>query len=227
MASYNDRMEEGLGLRERKKRETRRRISDIATALFIERGFDNVTVAEIARAADVSVNTVFNYFRTKEDLFLDRQEDVVRTLSRTVREREPGETAVEAIRRDFLDALDTRHWRFGFNDGAEVFIRVIDASPSLQTRARALADEQERDLAATLAAETGADPEDLTPLLVAAQICAVVRVLADDFRRRRGAGETAEEIIPGLRERAERAFRAIESGVGPYARREPPAASRG
>ncbi len=60
------------GLRERKKRQTRQHISDVATGLFLERGFDAVTIAEVAEAADVSVNTVYNYFPAKEDLFLDR-----------------------------------------------------------------------------------------------------------------------------------------------------------
>lgn len=78
------------GLRERKKRQTRQYISDVATHLFIERGFDAVTIAEIAEASDVSVNTVYNYFSTKEDLFLDRSQGVVERLSRFVRARDPG-----------------------------------------------------------------------------------------------------------------------------------------
>ncbi|WP_326640923.1 TetR/AcrR family transcriptional regulator [Streptosporangium sp. NBC_01755] len=82
------------GLRERKKRETRERISNIATGLFMMRGFDNVTVAEVARAADVSVNTVFNYFGTKEDLLFDRQEEVEDLPSRVVRERGRQDSAL-------------------------------------------------------------------------------------------------------------------------------------
>lgn len=78
------------GLRERKKRRTRQHLSDVATGLFVERGFDAVTIAEIAQAADVSVNTVYNYFPAKEDLFLDRGSGIVDRLSRYVRGREAG-----------------------------------------------------------------------------------------------------------------------------------------
>ena len=62
------------GLRERKKRQTRQRISDVAIGLFVAHGFDNVTIAEIAAAAEVSVNTVYNYFHVKEDLVLPPEE---------------------------------------------------------------------------------------------------------------------------------------------------------
>lgn len=85
------------GLRERKKQQTRRLISDIATGLFLERGFDEVTIAEIAEAADVSVATVYNYFPAKEDLFFDREEETVDRYSRFVRERAPGQSAAHAI----------------------------------------------------------------------------------------------------------------------------------
>lgn len=78
------------GLRERKKRETKQRISDIATGLFLERGFAHVTVADVAEAADVSVNTVYNYFPAKEDLFLDRMDGVTQRLARMIRGRDRG-----------------------------------------------------------------------------------------------------------------------------------------
>lgn len=78
------------GLRERKKRQTRQYISDVATGLFLERGFEAVTVAEVADAANVSVNTVYNYFPAKEDLFLDRSKGVIDRLSRWVRGRRDG-----------------------------------------------------------------------------------------------------------------------------------------
>src|SRR6266567_1533882 len=95
----------GSGLRERKKQRTRQAISDVATRLFIARGFDAVTVAEVAQAADVSVNTVFNYFSTKEDLFFDRAETFINEPSRIVRARRRGESVVDALYRSYRAAI--------------------------------------------------------------------------------------------------------------------------
>src|SRR5690349_5741339 len=96
-----------LSLRERKKAKTRLAISHVATKMFNERGFDAVTVAEIAAAAEVSVATLFNYFETKEDLFFDREGAIIEAHRRFVRERKHGESIVEALHRGFLTALDT------------------------------------------------------------------------------------------------------------------------
>src|SRR5215211_2138811 len=90
------------GLRERKKQQTRQAIADTACRLFSERGFDAVTVAEIARAVDVAEKTVFNYFPTKEDLFYSRLEAFEEELLSAIREREPGESALAAFRRFML-----------------------------------------------------------------------------------------------------------------------------
>ncbi|GGO07645.1 TetR family transcriptional regulator [Microbispora rosea subsp. aerata] len=207
-------MEEGL--RERKKRETRQRIADIAMGLFLQRGFDNVTVAEVARAADVSVNTVFNYFRTKEDLFLDRSEESEDLLARAVRERRAGETAVQAVRRDFFEALDAGDWRYGMSDGLDLFTQRVRESLALQSRVRLLDVNREERLARTLAEETGADPDDPTPWLVSAQICAVVRALTRHFAVRQTAGEDPALIRADLREHAGRAFDLLEHGIGGY-----------
>ena len=75
------------GLRERKKRQVRQRISDVATAMFLVHGFDNVTVAQIAAASDVSEQTVFNYFSTKESMFFDRTDPMIDAVADAVRER--------------------------------------------------------------------------------------------------------------------------------------------
>src|SRR3954447_5826589 len=91
-------MATSVGLRATKKARTRQTISDAATALFMERGFDAVTVAEIAEAADVSIKTVFNYFATKEDLYFDRADELVENLVRTISERETGQTIAAALR---------------------------------------------------------------------------------------------------------------------------------
>ena len=88
-----------LGLRERKKEQTRQLIAETARRLFSERGFESVTVAEIARTAEVSEQTVFNYFPTKEDLVYWRLQSFEDELLRTIREREPGEPALAAFGR--------------------------------------------------------------------------------------------------------------------------------
>ncbi len=208
-------------LRERKKRETRLKISDIATGLFLHHGFDNVTVAEVARVADVSVNTVFNYFKTKEDLCLDRFDEAEQLLAVVVRNRNPGESAVEAIRRDLLDAIDTRDWRYGTSEGSELVAKMINDSPSLVSSTRELHERRERVLAEALADEAGADPGDITPKVIAAVTCAVVRITASSYYERRTAGETLDAILPDLRREAVRAFDLLERAAPDFARARP------
>ena len=208
---------EELSLRERKKRETRQRIADVAMGLFMLRGFDKVTVAEVAEAADVSVNTVFNYFRTKEDLFFDREDIAVESMGRVVAARPPGRSAAEALRHDFHSALDERDWRYGITSGAPDFFRMVTESPALVTRMRQMGELRENYLAQVLADETDADPDDPTPRLVAAQLVALVRAVSDDFLRRRMAGESLESVIPAVRTAVDRAFDLLESGIGAYA----------
>ncbi|MEV5409400.1 helix-turn-helix domain-containing protein [Thermopolyspora sp. NPDC052614] len=209
-------MSEELSLRERKKRETRQRISDTAMGLFMQHGFDKVTVADVARAADVSVNTVFNYFKTKEDLFLDRRDAAEDYLARVVRERPPGVSALHAIRDDFLDAARTQHWRYGFNAGADWFARLIAESPTLTARITQLHETREELLATALADAADAEPDDLTPRVIAAQINAVLRVLTQQAHDRRRAGEPWEDILPDTQKAAERAFALLEDGVADY-----------
>src|ERR687888_1419104 len=93
---------QALGLRERKKQRTRELIAETARELFAERGFERVTVAQIARAADVSEQTVFNYFPTKEDLVYWRLGSFEDELLQTIRDREPGEPALAAFGRFLL-----------------------------------------------------------------------------------------------------------------------------
>ena len=92
-----------LGLRERKKEQRRERIADTARRLFAERGFEGVTVAEVAREANVSEGTVFNYFPTKEDLFYSGMESFEAALVDAVRTRPAGESVLAAFRRYVLD----------------------------------------------------------------------------------------------------------------------------
>ncbi|GAA1651044.1 TetR family transcriptional regulator [Nonomuraea maheshkhaliensis] len=202
------------GLRERKKRETRERISDVATGLFLARGFDNVTVAEVAQAADVSVNTVFNYFSTKEDLFADRYDLVVDLPQQVLREREPGEGVVRAFRRDYLGAIETRDWRYGLNAGNDAFSRVINDSPALTARLRDVHLQRERGLARALAGELGAGSGDVVPRVAAAQILAVTRILSERALAMMLDGEPWEKIGPLLTAQAQQAFDLLEQGLG-------------
>jgi AcrR family transcriptional regulator len=139
-------------LRESKKRETRQRLSEVATELFFARGFDAVTVEEIAAAANVSKVTVFNYFPRKEDLFLDRQDDVERVLREALGERQSGQSPIDALRR-LVDRLHEQKHPFARVERQTVrWWRVVAASPSLQARLREIGDEAVEALAVQLAA---------------------------------------------------------------------------
>jgi AcrR family transcriptional regulator len=208
---------EELGLRERKKLETRRRISDIATGLFLMRGFDSVTVADVARAADVSVNTVFNYFKTKEDLFFDRQAEITEQAVRAFHGRRPGESAVALFRRSFVEGLEQNSYQTGFHEGADTWVRTVMGSPALLARQREIGEQAEERLARALAEETCADPDDLTPRIAAAMIMAASHRLVSEITRRKLAGESLAEMRQSVRAAAERTFDLLESGLGDYA----------
>jgi AcrR family transcriptional regulator len=139
-------------LRESKKRETKQRLSDVATELFYARGFEAVTVEEIAAAANVSKVTVFNYFARKEDLFLDREDEVLPLLREALGERPNGQSPSDALR-DLVDRLREEKHPFARIDSQTVrWWRVVAASPSLKARLREIGDETVEGLAALLAA---------------------------------------------------------------------------
>ncbi|AZM48828.1 TetR family transcriptional regulator [Streptomyces sp. WAC 06738] len=176
------------GLRERKKRQTRQLISDVATGLFLERGFDAVTVAEVAEAADVSVNTVYNYFPAKEDLFLDRSRGVTERLSRDVRGRAAGESAAEAVLRGLREDVEAVSARVGLNPGIGKFMVVVQGADGLKARLWLMQQEALLHLAATLREETGASADDPLPDLIAGQLSWVNNTLYALIRREMTAG---------------------------------------
>lgn len=182
------------GLRERKKRQTRQYISDVATGLFIERGFDAVTVAEVAEAANVSVNTVYNYFPAKEDLFLDRSKGVVDRLSRWVRGRRDGESAAEAVLRELREEVEAVSPRVGLMAGYDLFMRVVHGSPALRSRLWAIGQEVVDDLEGTLREETGAADDDPMPALIAGQINWVHHTVMGVVGRRMLTGGSPAEV---------------------------------
>src|SRR4029453_9093635 len=129
-----------MGLRERKKQQTRQLIADRAWRLFAEHGFDRVTVAEVAREAQVAEATVFNYFHTKEDLFYFRLEAFGARLVDAVAARDPGQPALAAFRRVLLDGGGLLAQADAGDPGAlerlRTVNRLIAASPALLARER-------------------------------------------------------------------------------------------
>jgi AcrR family transcriptional regulator len=156
------------GRRERKKAEVRQRISDAATAQFLRHGFDQVSVSEIAEAADVARPTVFAHFPRKEDLFFDRYPEVAGQLTRAIRERPAGTSAVSALRDTITAAVQAGQAPYGMQADMIPWWRTVAASRALQARARELADQLGAELAEAMATTGTAEPGLAAALAVAA-----------------------------------------------------------
>ncbi|MCS0639595.1 TetR/AcrR family transcriptional regulator [Streptomyces sp. LP05-1] len=206
------------GRRGRKKRETRERLAHVATLMFIERGFENVTITEIAEAADVSKMTVSNYFPLKEDLVFDAYEGVVDSLARVVRERAVGESALQALHRVFVSSLDRQHPVNGRCTPG--FARLVYDSPRLRARERELDEQREAALSEALADATGAGPEDPVPHLSAAQLAAAHRALCRRVRALCRAATPVVRLREELTGLAGTAFALLEPSFGDYCVRE-------
>jgi AcrR family transcriptional regulator len=204
------------GLRERKKQQTRQLIYETAWRLFAERGFEAVTVAEVARAADFSEVTVFNYFPTKEDLFFAGMEFFEESLLEAVRERAAGESVFAAFRRLVVDSCE----RLAAEERAAVIAgaaTLIDASPALQAREREIVARYTQVLAGLLAEETGASRDDAEPLVVASALMGAHRALVAHVRIRVLAGGHGRTLAADARSQAMRAFARLENGLADYA----------
>ncbi|MEU9119945.1 TetR/AcrR family transcriptional regulator [Streptomyces sp. NPDC048506] len=188
------------GLRERKKRQTRQRISETALALFVARGFDNVTIAEVAAAADVSVNTLYNYYEAKEDLVLPPDEASPQRLADIVRARRPGESAAGAVLARLRDELRRRDRAVGLTAGFGPVFEMMRAAPTLTARLEHLGRQMTEALTAVLVEETGARPDDQTPRVVASQIGWFHSLVYSEIGRRIVAGEKPATIATALLE---------------------------
>jgi AcrR family transcriptional regulator len=206
------------GLRERKKEQTRQLIAETARRLFTERGFERVTVAEIARAADVSEQTVFNYFRTKEDLVFWRLESFEADLLAAIRERAPGESVVTAFKSFVL----MQRGLLGKTDPAAreqlaALTRMIIESPSLLAREQQIFAGYTASLAALIGGERGADPRDVEPWVAANALMGVHRALVQYARQRVVEGARHPRLVRDVRAQADQAFTLLERGLGDYA----------
>jgi AcrR family transcriptional regulator len=204
------------GLRERKKQQTRRDIFEAARKLFEKRGFERVSVAEIARAADVSEVTVFNYFPTKEDLFYGGMAFFEDELVEAVRSRPKGEPALKAFRRRLLAGVD----RLATADGAGAILkaaRVVAGSQSLAAREREIIERYTERLAEVLAEATGAPPTDVEPMSAAVAMMGTHRALVAHIRRCVVGGMRGPKLADEYRSQTRRAFARLERGLGDYA----------
>jgi AcrR family transcriptional regulator len=193
------------GLRAWKKARTRLEISDVATRLFVERGFEAVTLAEIAAAAKVSVKTILNYFSSKEELFFDRADEVIGAVADAVIERAPGTTvlgALHAVLADRRVPFDPEGWQWLRDpEGYErfrSFIAAEDAAPALRARRLVIAEGWIDRLAAVLAHELELPGDDARARTLAAMVIAAMglreRALAAAMLERASARQVERRV---------------------------------
>ena len=191
------------GLRERKKQRTRQSIIEAALALYQERGYEGVTVAEIARRADIAPRTFFGYFESKEDVLLGPGDDRMERVIRAIRERRRGEPILTAVQRELQRRDQARHEPRG---AARRRLGELLRQPAVQSRLRKRWNRWEDDLAAAIAAEVGTAADDPEPRVVAAVVTAAIRIAAESA----GARSARREEV------ASRVFELIASGLADY-----------
>ena len=204
------------GLRERKKERTRQLIRDTAVRLFMEGSFEQVTIAEIARAAEVSEATVFNHFPSKEDLVYGQLEAFEQELLDAVRNRPPGTSALAAYA-SFIFSIRGLIAEPQGQEQIAGWAQLVTASSALVSREHEVFAHNTEALAELLAEETGAHPDDLTPWVAANALVGLHRALLEDVRREALAGRSTQSLARSLRRRGQRAVEQLERGFGDYA----------
>ena len=202
------------GLRERKKRATRDAIAASARRLFAKRGFDAVTVAEVAVAANVSEKTVFNHFAAKEDLVFAGGDTRLAQLLADIAQRPPGTSVLDVFRANSEAMLDTV--AAGETEDSLIVPRIVRNSPALQERLTVAWEREAESVAAVIAQATGADDDDLVPAVVARTLAAtlitIFRAAFDGLL----AGEDPEQLAARLRPQAARAYDRLAAGLADY-----------
>jgi AcrR family transcriptional regulator len=207
-------MATAIGRRERKKQQTREQIARVAMKLFVKRGFDAVTVAEVAEAADVSEKTVFNYFPAKEDLVFPHGEERLAALLERIGERPPGTSLVEPFRaatHEFLDEVAQR-------DVDELIARPRVVMQSEALRARLFVWwEHEAALLAAVVAEAAGDKEGrIVPAVVARTLAWTHRTTFRAAFTRLAEGEDQKRVARDLRKQSDAAYDLLERGLADY-----------
>ena len=189
------------GLRERKKARTRRLIADTAARLFAERGYERVAVADVARAAEVSEQTVYNYFSTKEQLVVDREQDIQQRLAELIRARSSGTTAARAVRDAILASvtairdIPAEQWPGELGHLAAI-------SPTVHRLALELIDRQASALADAIVESSDMPPE--IARLQAIALSGVFQIIISEAGRRTVDGQSQAQIADGLHPEVER-----------------------
>jgi AcrR family transcriptional regulator len=210
----------GAGVRERRRQETRDRIVDAAAGLFAERGFDAVSVVEIAQRAGVVEKTVFNHFPVKEGLVFDADPPMRAALLDAVRRRPAGES-VSAAAGNFVVAAVSLLGTPEAADGVAEMARVIRGSRTLQIREREILGELTGSLADLIAEETGARPGQIEPWLAAHAVLGLYASLLELARDRVLAGVSGPELSAELRRQGRRGLALLQFGLAGYAKRRP------
>jgi AcrR family transcriptional regulator len=194
------------GLREAKKLRTREEIAGQAMRLFVQHGFDNVTVAEVAAAANVSEKTVFNYFPTKEDLFFDEVDERIAALVSAIRDRAAGVSVLESLR-----AMQLAQCARLCSPGFVHFARILEQSPALQAKELELMAIIAQVVTDTLATELDLDERDAR--IAAGLLTSVHRQFFRAARRQALAGKTGITAERVLRADLERAYELLKHGL--------------
>jgi AcrR family transcriptional regulator len=208
----------GTGARERRRQETRSRIVDAAAELFNDRGFDAVSVMEIAKRAGVVEKTVFNHFPVKEGLVFDADPPMRAALLDAVRRRPSGESVAAAAGSFVVGAVSL----LGSPEaagGIAQMARVIRGSRTLQVREREIVGELTNALAGLIAEETGAQPGQVEPWLAAHAVLGLYASLLELARDRVLAGVGGPELSAELRRQGRRGLALLQFGLAGYAKR--------
>jgi AcrR family transcriptional regulator len=209
---------EQLDRRGRKKAQTRELIRSVARRHFTERGFDAVTIADIARGSDVAVQTVFNHFATKEELFFDGRTPWVESLAESVRLREPSVAPLSALRAHLVDTVGELLGAHRCPDRRQ-YTATLEASDALRGYERQLVHQSELNLREALldawAADprvAPADPESAAPVIAAIWVAAG-RSLIEMRRPQLTDGADPEQAAEAARSMADRVLRQLERGA--------------
>jgi AcrR family transcriptional regulator len=200
-------------LRARKKSRTRQEIADAAALLFAARGFDRVTMAEISRAANVSEQTVYNYFPTKESLVLDENEAFEARFVAMIRDRPKGTSLIEAVRAEaqlFLKQLERRP-SGPHRPGGMPYL--VAASPAIRRHWLAVAERHAHAVAHALVEESGGTLALPTAKILGLALTAVFSVILDEIGQAMVKGDDLKGVIKSLRAQVDDALDRIAAGI--------------